>query len=339
MTMCYDFDGGRGHDGIDELRGRLLGMMRSGEIDLLRPWSSGELARAVSVTRAPRFLLDKCSRVVANCGSDILYGGPRTEHLDESGALLLAERGSVESDARFFMDALHAVAHSMLHISRSNDDTSLIAGSEAAIQELAAQIICSLLAYRLGLSVSDEEMAHHIEEHARWRDEWMQMIDEGPYDIICILVEAINVHEMLMEGAKSVPEQMPFAVLPPEDLDDASEEELSKLMVRALCSDCDHCDMVRGECTMGVADGACDAIRRKLLALEGGTDPETHCIKCEQRDECRYVDMEIYGGCAADGIQDIYDELTDDVLEKLKEEQCRAQGLGIYQRALDPRRS
>lgn len=125
-------------------------------------------------------LNEMCESIIENCGVRIHYGGNRAFYTRDLDEIWLPRREHFKSDEHFYATALHEIAHSTGHKSRlARDFGGKFGDKKYAFEELVAEITCAYVMSDLGLHVTDDVGAEHINHHAAYIQSWIEGLKDN----------------------------------------------------------------------------------------------------------------------------------------------------------------
>jgi antirestriction protein ArdC len=148
---------------------KLFSVFNAEQIDGIPPLTD-ETPRAIHTN-------DRAEKIAANCGCKISHGGSRAFYSPMCDSITVPHQKNFFSDAAYYQTLMHEIAHSTGHQSRLNRDlTGKFGKSSYAIEELRAEMGSAFICKDLGISLADDEMQFHIDQHAAYIEGWLSVL-------------------------------------------------------------------------------------------------------------------------------------------------------------------
>ena len=138
--------------------------------------------------------------LIENLGIGYAERGSRAFYSPGSDTVILPPEASFDDTYSYMATLLHECGHATGHPSRLNRDLSGGFGSEIyAREELRAEIASAFTAQELGLQLSDSQLAHHLELHTAYIQNWIEVLNKSPEELFRAVKSAGEISDYLIE--------------------------------------------------------------------------------------------------------------------------------------------
>lgn len=125
--------------------------------------------------------------------------GQKAYYSPSSDTITLPPETSFDDPYAYACTFLHECGHATGHPDRLNRDLSGAPGSESyAREELRAEIASAFTAQALGLSLTDEQLEHHLDLHKAYIQAWASRLAEAPEELLAAIREAERISDFLI---------------------------------------------------------------------------------------------------------------------------------------------